>query len=136
MCHGTVVSQGRLCRRDTTVPAFSEKAVNALIEKYLLIIRQVFRMKCFHTGHFIIPVQKLIFSLSHLVEGQELYAGKSYLMQKLCNSLRIGQLRIEARDYGNTGQNIEALFVSRRSKRGASLWKTSGLTHPVVSIAV
>ena len=83
MCHGTVVSEGRLCRRDTTVPAFSEEAVNALIEKYLLIIRQVFRMKRFHAGHFVISVQKLIFALAHLVERQELHAMKSYVMQKL-----------------------------------------------------
>ena len=71
------------------VPKFSEEALNPQVQKDLLIIRQVFRMQSFHTGHFIIPVQKLIFALSHLVEGQELYVPQSDIMQKLCNSLRI-----------------------------------------------
>ena len=89
----------------------SEEALNPLIEKYLLIFRQVFRMQRFHTGHFVIPVQKFIFALAHLVEGQELHAPKSDIMQKLCNSLCIRQLRVEARNYRNPGQNIESLFV-------------------------
>ena len=88
-----------------------EEALNPQIQEDLLIIRQVFRMQCFHTGHFVISVQKLIFALAHLVEGQELYAVKSDIMQKLCDSLRIGQFRVEARDDRNPGQNIQPLFV-------------------------
>jgi hypothetical protein len=34
----------------------SEKALNALIDKYLLICGQVFPVQGFYTGHFISPV--------------------------------------------------------------------------------
>ena len=69
--------------------ASSEEAVDALLEKYLLIRGQVFGVQRFHALHFVIPVQELVFALSHLVEGQELYTPQSDLMQKRCNSLCI-----------------------------------------------
>ena len=63
-----------------------EKALNPQVQEDLLIFRKIFRMQRLHTGHFIFSVQKFIFALAHLVEGQELYAGEPDLMQKICNS--------------------------------------------------
>ena len=71
------------------VSKFSEEAVKAPRKECFLILRQIFRMKRLHTGHFIFPVQKFIFALTHLVKGQELHAGEPDVMQKICNSFRI-----------------------------------------------
>ena len=90
---------------------FSEKALYALVQEDLLIFGEVFRMQRFHIGHLVIPVEEFIFALTHLVEGKELHTRKPDFTQERSKSLCIRQLRIEARNHRDPGQNVKPLFL-------------------------
>ena len=68
-------------------------------------------MQGFYTRHFIISVQKLIFALAHLMEGQELYACQPGAPQQVCNPLRVRQICVKAGNHGNPGQDRQSLFL-------------------------
>ena len=82
-----------------------------MIEEYFLILSQVFLMKRFHFGQLVVPVQELVFSLAHLMEGKELHPLKTCIQEEGGNTLCIGKVCIEARDYGYPRQNGKTLLL-------------------------
>ena len=82
-----------------------------MIEEYFLIFSQVFLMQSLDIREFIRFVQELVFSLAHLMEGKELHPLKTCIQEEGGNTLCIGKVCIEARDYGYPRQNGKTLLM-------------------------
>ena len=68
-------------------------------------------MERFYAGQRILTVQKFIFPLAHLMEGQELHACKADAFQQSGDAPGVFKPVVKSGDHWNPGEDGESLFV-------------------------